>query len=106
MPTGLWQRNEGAEVMSAADEPLIGVINAGSSSLKFSIYEGEKRLLAANIDGIGVRPIAIATDANGDPIAPPDFARSVPASPSEVLPNRRRALAVELAVNVALFRTM
>jgi len=86
MPTGLWQRNEGAEVMSAADEPLIGVINAGSSSLKFSIYEGEKRLLAANIDGIGVRPIAIATDANGDPIAPPDFARSVPASPSEVLP--------------------
>jgi acetate kinase len=86
MPTGLWQRNEGAEVMSAADEPLIGVINAGSSSLKFSIYEGEKRLLAGNIDGIGVRPIAIATDANGDPIAPPDFARSVPASPSEVLP--------------------
>ena len=56
MPTGLWQRNEGAEVMSAADEPLIGVINAGSSSLKFSIYEGEKRLLAGNIDGIGVRP--------------------------------------------------
>ena len=86
MPTGLWQRNEGAEVMSAADEPLIGVINAGSSSLKFSIYEGEKRLLAGNVDGIGVRPIAIATDANGDPIAPPDFARSVPASPSEVLP--------------------
>jgi acetate kinase len=86
MPTGLWQRNEGAEVMSAADEPLIGVINAGSSSLKFSIYEGEKRLLAGNIDGIGVRPIAIATDANGDPITPPDFARSVPASPSEVLP--------------------
>ena len=86
MPTGLWQRNEGAEVMSAADEPLIGVINAGSSSLKFSIYEGEKRLLAGNINGIGVRPIAIATDANGDPIAPPDFARSVPASPSEVLP--------------------
>jgi acetate kinase len=86
MPTGLWQRNEGAEVMSAADEPLIGVINAGSSSLKFSIYEGEKRLLAGNIDGIGVRPIAITTDANGDPIAPPDFARSVPASPSEVLP--------------------
>ena len=72
--------------MSAADEPLIGVINAGSSSLKFSIYEGEKRLLAGNIDGIGVRPIAIATDANGDPIAPPDLARSVPASPSEVLP--------------------
>ena len=70
----------------SADEPLIGVINAGSSSLKFSIYEGEKRLLAGNIDGIGVRPNATATDASGGHIAPPDFARSVPASPSEVLP--------------------
>jgi acetate kinase len=37
-------------------------------------------------DGIGVRPNATATDANGDPIAPPDFARSAPTSPSEVLP--------------------
>lgn len=71
---------------SSADEPLIGVINAGSSSLKFSIYEGEKRLLAGNIDGIGVRPKANATDANGNPIAPPDFARLVPTTPSEVLP--------------------
>jgi acetate kinase len=73
-------------VALSADEPLIGVINAGSSSLKFSIYEGEKRFLAGNIDGIGVHPNATATDANGDPIAPPDFARSIPASPSEVLP--------------------
>ena len=71
---------------SSADEPLIGVINAGSSSLKFSIYEGEKRLLAGNIDGIGVRPKANATNANGNPIGPPDFARLVPTTPSEVLP--------------------
>ena len=70
----------------SADEPLIGVINAGSSSLKFSIYDREKRLLAGNIDGIGVRPNATAIDASGGHIAPPDFARSVPASPSEVLP--------------------
>jgi acetate kinase len=87
MPTGLWQRSEGVEVIFSADEPLIGVINAGSSSLKFSIYEGERRLIAGNIDGIGVRPNATATDANDDPIAPPDFACSVPASPSEVLPS-------------------
>jgi acetate kinase len=73
-------------VTSSADEPLIGVINAGSSSLKFSIYEGERRLLAGNIDGIGVRPKATATDAKGNPIAPPDFARLVPTTPSEVLP--------------------
>jgi acetate kinase len=32
--------------MKTATEPLIGVINAGSSSLKFGFYEGEKRLLA------------------------------------------------------------
>jgi acetate kinase len=77
---------KGLQVTLSTVEPLIGVINAGSSSLKFSIYEGEKRLLAGNIDGIGVRPNVTATDPNGDPIEPPDFARSVPASPSEALP--------------------
>ena len=70
----------------SANEPLIGVINAGSASLKFSIYESEKRLLAGNIDGIGVRPKATATDANGDAVAPPEFAGSPPVSASEVLP--------------------
>jgi acetate kinase len=29
---------------AAAAEPLIGVINAGSSSVKFSFYEGERRI--------------------------------------------------------------
>jgi acetate kinase len=29
-------------VPNASAEPLIGVINAGSSSLKLSFYEGEK----------------------------------------------------------------
>jgi hypothetical protein len=41
-------------------EPLIGVINAGSSSLKFSFYDGERRLLSGQVDGIGVRPAAQA----------------------------------------------
>ena len=36
-----------------AAEPLIGVINAGSSSLKFSFYEGERRILSGQVDGIG-----------------------------------------------------
>jgi acetate kinase len=79
-------RNREAAVTSPADEPLIGVINAGSSSLKFSIYAGETPLLDGNIDGFGVRPNATAADANGDPIAPPDFGHFVPASPSEALP--------------------
>ena len=30
---------------TASTEPLIGVINAGSSSVKFSFYEGEQRIL-------------------------------------------------------------
>ena len=30
---------------AAVQEPLIGVINAGSSSVKFSVYESERRIL-------------------------------------------------------------
>jgi hypothetical protein len=30
---------------AAVTEPLVGVINAGSSSVKFSFYEGERRIL-------------------------------------------------------------
>ena len=45
--------------MTAAAEPLIGVINAGSSSLKFSFYEGERRILTGQVDGIGAHPAAI-----------------------------------------------
>jgi acetate kinase len=67
-------------------EPLIGVINAGSSSVKFSFYEGETRLLSGQVDGIGVRPAAQAVGPDGTAIAPPDFAGHPPSSPSEVLP--------------------
>jgi acetate kinase len=73
--------------MSAASpEPLIGVINAGSSSLKFSIYEGERRVFAGQVDGIGVHPSASATGPNGEVIAPPDLGTRLPAVPSELLP--------------------
>ena len=71
---------------NASAEPLIGVINAGSSSLKFSFYEGETRLLSGQVDGIGVRPAAQAVGPDGKAVAPPDFAGNLPSSPSEVLP--------------------
>jgi acetate kinase len=71
---------------SPAAEPLIGVINAGSSSLKFSVYEGEKRLLAGQVDGIGAHPSASATGTDGKPLPPPDLGPTPPSSPSEVLP--------------------
>ena len=71
---------------AAAAEPLIGVINAGSSSLKFSFYEGEARILTGQVDGIGAHPSATATGPNGEKIAPPDLGTKLPAGPSEVLP--------------------
>ena len=67
-------------------EPLIGVINAGSSSLKFSVYEGERRLLAGQVDGLGARPSASATGPDGEAIPPPDLGAAPPSTPSEVLP--------------------
>jgi acetate kinase len=72
--------------MKAAAEPLIGVINAGSSSVKFSFYEGDKQLLAGQVDGIGVRPKATATGPDGGAIAPPDLGVKPATSPSELLP--------------------
>jgi acetate kinase len=71
---------------AAAAEPLVGVINAGSSSVKFSFYEGERRILGGQVDGIGAHPSASATGANGEAIAPPDLSAKPPKVPSEVLP--------------------
>ena len=73
--------------MNAANaEPLIGVINAGSSSLKFSFYEGEQRILTGQVDGIGAHPSASATGHNGEKLDPPDLGSKPPTVPSEVLP--------------------
>src|SRR5256886_16251558 len=72
--------------MTAATEPLIGVINAGSSSLKFSFYEGERRILPGQVDGIGAPPSATATGPDGEKITPPDLGAKPPNVPSEVLP--------------------
>jgi acetate kinase len=71
---------------TTATEPLIGVINAGSSSVKFSVYEGDRRILAGQVDGIGVRPSASAVGPDGKAIEPPDLGQKPPALPSEVLP--------------------
>jgi len=67
-------------------EPLIGVINADSSSLKFSFYEGERRILSGQVDGIGASPSARAVGPDGEKVAPPDLGAKPPTVPSEVLP--------------------
>ncbi len=73
--------------MNEADtEPLIGVINAGSSSVKFSFYEGDRRIITGQVDGIGAHPSASAAGPNGEKIAPPELGTKPPTVPSEVLP--------------------
>jgi acetate kinase len=71
---------------AAAQEPLICVINAGSSSLKFSFYEGERRILTGQVDGIGTHPSASAAGPRDEKIAPLDLGAKPPTAPSEVLP--------------------
>jgi acetate kinase len=71
---------------TASPGPLIGVINAGSSSVKFSFYEGDRRILTGQVEGIGAHPSAIAVGPNGEKLAPPDLGTKPPAVPSEVLP--------------------
>src|SRR6516164_6587647 len=71
---------------AASSEPLIGVINAGSSSVKFSFYEGDRQILTGQVEGIGAHPSAIAAGPNGEKIAAPDLGRRPPTVPSEVLP--------------------
>ncbi|MBV8589475.1 MAG: acetate/propionate family kinase [Acetobacteraceae bacterium] len=62
------------------------VVNAGSSSLKFAVYEGAQCILSGQIDGIGVRPSAKAKGADGQSIAPPDLGPKPPATPADALP--------------------
>lgn len=62
--------------------PLIGVINAGSSSVKAAVFAGEDRLLSCVVEGIGQRPAARAKDAGGNAIPPPAM-DPAPATPGE-----------------------
>jgi acetate kinase len=50
------------------------VVNAGSSSVKFQVFEADgdgrlRRQIKGQMDGIGSRPRLRATDVNGDPLA-------------------------------------
>jgi acetate kinase len=65
---------------------LIGVINAGSSSVKFTVFEDERMMLSAQVDGIGAHPKARAVGAEGEAVAPPDLGPDLPSFPSDVIP--------------------
>ena len=66
--------------------PVLGVINAGSSSLKFAVYDEEALVLSGQVDGIGVHPGIRVTGARGEALDAPDIARASPATPADVLP--------------------
>jgi acetate kinase len=74
------------DAAASAAEPLIGVLNAGSSSLKFSFYEGERRVLAGQVEGLGAHPSASAAGPDGAAIAPPGLGTAPLGAASEVLP--------------------
>ncbi len=67
-------------------EPLIGVINAGSSSVKFAFYEGERRLLSGQADTSAGHAAIRAVGADGSPAPPPDLAASALTEPGALLP--------------------
>ena len=65
---------------------VIGVLNAGSSSLKFAFYDGDRRILSGQVDGLGSQPAADACGPDGEARNPLDLGRKPPTTPSEVLP--------------------
>src|ERR1700740_3627944 len=52
----------------------IAVINAGSSSIKFAVYEGEAALFRGRVEGVGVSPRLRVADAAGAPIVDQNLA--------------------------------
>src|SRR5438270_7752754 len=65
--------------MSAtAAEPLVGVINAGSSSIKFSFYEADRPILTGQVERIGAHPSASANGPDGEKLEPPDLGTPPP----------------------------
>jgi acetate kinase len=60
--------------MSSPQGPLVAVINAGSSSIKFAVYDEDRRLLFSQLDGLGVRPTTRSVDEAGRSLAPPGIA--------------------------------
>lgn len=75
-----------ARTAASTAEPIIGVLNAGSSSLKFSFYEGEQRLFTGQVDGGSTHQRVTAAGADGKKITPPDLGERALNPPSEVLP--------------------
>jgi acetate kinase len=64
----------------------VGVLNAGSSSVKFAVYARDEAILHGQVDGLGVHPNVQLADAAGEPLPPFDLGPNPPTTPSEVIP--------------------
>ncbi|WP_207538153.1 acetate/propionate family kinase [Sabulicella rubraurantiaca] len=64
---------------------VVGVVNAGSSSLKFSVFEDGRSLLDGQVDGIGARPGFRAKDSSGAALTGPPLEGAGPANPADAL---------------------
>ncbi|MBV8524028.1 MAG: hypothetical protein JOY71_18205, partial [Acetobacteraceae bacterium] len=65
-------------------EPPVGVLNAGSSSVKFALYAGDEAILRGQVDGLGVQPAVHVYEPAG--LKPFDLGPTPPTSPSGVVP--------------------
>jgi len=70
----------------AGSSPLVGVINAGSSSLKFAFFEKDSPIIAGQVEGIGARPAVRAARVDGRSIAAFELGRIPPRTAGDVLP--------------------
>jgi acetate kinase len=66
-------------------DELVGVVNAGSSSLKFAVYESDRRILSGQVDGFGVHVSVKTSGPDGAAVDPPNFGAVPPATPAEAL---------------------
>lgn len=68
---------------SGRSQSHIGVINAGSSSVKFALFAGETVALHGQIEGIGTRPQTHMTGPASESLPRFEFANKAPGTPSE-----------------------
>ncbi len=66
-------------------DALVGVVNAGSSSLKFALFEGERRVARGEFEGLNATPSVRAFDAAGEPIEPPGAHGPAPRTAAEAM---------------------
>jgi acetate kinase len=66
--------------------PLVGVINAGSSSLKVAVYQGDTRMISGQVEGMGSALRMTISRADGEHLEPPSLSATAQSTPIDALP--------------------